>query len=99
MGQPDTGRVDHLLDRVGGHAGGAAVLLAPDGETVLAQYACRAGDVLFKLVGLDAPQRLITRLGLEQTRVVLPTREYYVIIAGLDPEFSADDLGAATARF
>jgi hypothetical protein len=166
MGQPDTGRVDHLLNRVGGHAGGAAVLLAPDGETVLAQYACRAddvfplassfklfvlhalledvaagrrsldtaiptvraatslgdrkpqlsplrrlaqmmiyhsgntaSDVLFKLVGLDAPQRLIARLGLEQTRVVLPTREYYVIIAGLDPEFPPDDLLQATARF
>jgi hypothetical protein len=161
----ETGRVDHLLSRVGGQAGGAAVLLAPDGA-VLTEWAYRAdavfplassfklfvlyalleevaagrlsletaiptvraaaslgdrkpalsplrrlaqmmiyhsgntaSDVLFKLVGLDAPGRLIARLGLEQTRVVLPTREYYVIIGGLDPAFPADDLVAATARF
>jgi hypothetical protein len=157
--------VHHLRRGVGGQAGGAAVVLAPDG-TSLAEYAYRAdevfplassfklfvlyalledaaagrldldtaiptvraaaslgdrkpalsplrrlaqimiyhsgntaSDVLFKRVGLDAPQRLIARLGLEQTRVVLPTREYYVIIAGLDPEFPADALVEATARF
>src|SRR5215218_2881621 len=161
----ETTQVDHLLSRVGGLAGGAALVLAPDGMP-LAEYAYRAdavfplassfklfvlyalledaaagrldldtaiptvraaaslgdrkpalsplrrlaqmmiyhsgntaSDVLFKRVGLDAPQRLITRLGLEQTRVVLPTREYYVIIAGLDPQFPADDLVGATARF
>ena len=162
----DTSQVDHLLSRVGGQAGAAAVLLAPDGATVLAEYRYQAeqvfplassfklfvlhalledaaagrvdlvqviptrrevaslgdrkpgltplrrlaemmiyhsgntaSDVLFKQVGLAAPQRLITRLDLAQTRVVLPTREYYVIIAGLDPEFPADDLPAAAARF
>ena len=162
----DTSHVDHLLRRVGGQAGAAACLYAPDGTTRLAEYAYQADarfplassfklfvlhalledaaagrldldmaipttraaaslgdrkpqlsplrrlaqmmiynsgntatDVLFKLVGLDAPLRLIGRLGLEQTRVVLPTREYYVIIGGLDPAFPADDLEAATARF
>src|SRR5690349_6451580 len=43
----ETGRVDHLLSRVGGQAGGAAVLLAPDG-TVLTEWAYRA-DVVFPL--------------------------------------------------
>ncbi len=162
----DTSEVDHILRRVGGQAGAAAVLLAPDGTTVLAEYGYQAtqafplassfklfvlhalledaaagrvdleqaiatrravaslgdrkpglsplrrlaemmiyhsgntaSDVLFKQVGLAAPQRLIARLDLAQTRVVLPTREYYVIIAGLDPEFPADDLPAAAARF
>jgi beta-lactamase class A len=162
----NTEQVDHLLGRVGGQAGAAAQVLAPDGVTVLAEYHSReaevfpiassfklfvlhalfedvaagrrsldteiattraitslgdrkpqrsslrrlaqmmiyhsgntASDALFKLVGLDAPQRLIARLGLERTRVVLPTREYYVIIAGLDPEFPPDDLPAAAARF
>src|SRR6476469_1976906 len=130
-------RVEHLLSRVGGQAGAAAQVLAPDGVTVLAEYRRRDGavfplassfklfvlhalledvaagkrsldtevattraltslgdrkpqrsplqrlaqmmiyhsgntasDALFKLVGLDAPQRLIARLGLAQTRVV-----------------------------
>jgi len=58
-----------------------------------------ASDLLFKLVGLGAPGRVIARLGLAHTRVVLPTREYYVIIGGLDPDFPADDLPAAAARF
>lgn len=162
----DPTRVDHKLGRVGGQAGGYALLLAPDGATVLTEYAYRAdevfplassfklfvlhallegaaagrwdldaeiptvraatslgdrkpplsslrrlaqrmiyhsgntpSDVLFKHVGLDAPGRLIARLGLAPTRVVLPTREYYVLIAGLDPEFPAADLPAAAARF
>ena len=43
---PDTTRVDHLLGRVGGQAGGAALWLAPDGQTVLAEYACRAEALL-----------------------------------------------------
>ncbi|HUS14071.1 MAG TPA: hypothetical protein VM536_03540, partial [Chloroflexia bacterium] len=56
-------------------------------------------DVLFKRVGLEAPGRLIARLQMEATRVALPTREYYVIIGGLDPEFPGEDLVDATARF
>ena len=167
MGEPlDTGQVDHILQRVGGLAGGMALWLAADGATPLATYAYQAdtvfplassfklfvlqalfeqvaegrlsldeeipttraaaslgdrkpalsplrrlaqmmiynsgntaSDVLFKRVGLDAPQRLIARLGLAHTRVVLPTREYYVIIAGLDPAFPPEDLVGATARF
>jgi hypothetical protein len=162
----DTTKVDHILSRVGGQAGGAAVVLAPDGHSVLAEWSYRAGeafplassfklfvlhalledaaagridldaqiptrraeaslgdrkpqlsslrrlaemmiyqsgntasDVLFKRIGLGRPQELIERLGLEHTRVVLPTREYYVIIAGLDPEFPPEDLPAAAARF
>src|SRR5579859_1823887 len=162
----DTTRVAHLLGRVGGQAGAAALVLAPDGTAVLDEYRYRAdeifplassfklfvlqglleevaagrwsletaiptvrahaslgdrkpalsplrrlaqtmiyhsgntaSDVLFKRLGLAAPGRLIGRLGLAPTRVVLPTREYYVIVGGLDPEFPGDDLLAATARF
>src|SRR6476469_1303828 len=79
-GGPPSGvaRVDHLLRHVGGQAGGAAVLLAPDGGTVLAEYAYQADHVFplassFKLFVLHAllEEAAAGRLDLD-TQVVTP---------------------------
>src|SRR6185436_9455409 len=54
-----TAWIDHKLGRVGGQAGAAAVVLAPDGAQVLAEYLYHADDVFpmagsFKLFVLHA---------------------------------------------
>ena len=55
-----------------------------------------SSDVLFKHVGLGRPETTLAGLGLQRVRVTLPTREFWVALAGLAPDiFPYDHLPAA----
>ena len=57
-------------------------------------------DVLFKTVGIGAPTAILDSWGLTNTRVVVPTREFWLGLSGLVPsEFDNTDLVNDAAAF
>ncbi len=59
-----------------------------------------SSDVLFKHVGLGSPETTLVGLSMERIRVTLPTREFWVALAGLAPViFPYDRLPAAALTY
>lgn len=59
-----------------------------------------ATDLLHRRIGLEKPQKLADRLGLCKTRLLLPTKDWWVAQAGLGgPAFPAHDRLNATRIF
>ncbi len=59
-----------------------------------------SSDVLFKHVGLGSPAATLAGLSMERIRVTLPTREFWVVLAGLAPEvFPYDRLPASALTY
>ncbi len=57
-------------------------------------------DVLFKQVGVDAPEATLAAWSLSGMRIVMPTREFWLALSGLVPAlFPENDLPAAAAAF
>ncbi len=55
-------------------------------------------DVLFKQVGIGAPEATLAAWGLSGMRIVMPTREFWLALSGLVPAlFPENDLPAAAA--